>query len=47
MLLCYKEVRGIGESLSREVRGSCKKYVEVASPFFGILSAVVDPLIAL
>jgi len=47
MLLCCKEGRGIGESLNREVRGSCKKYVEVASPFVGILSAVVDPLVVL
>jgi hypothetical protein len=38
---------GVGESLSSEVRGSCKKYVEVASPFARILSAVVDPLVAL
>jgi hypothetical protein len=47
MLLCRKEGRGIEESLTREVRGSCRKYVEVASPFVSILSAVVNPLVAL
>jgi len=52
MLLCCKEGPwvggwGVGESLSREVRGSSKKYVEVASPFARTLSAVVDPLVAL